>query len=212
MIEIISKKQGMKSLIKKLVELENLTACSGIHKKEGYRIVRKKNRNNKINIATLAWQLEQFASWIQTKNAPILDATGKMIGMIPMGARLTRQARPFISFYRVPDVFAHFKQVVRNLVRDFIIGRKMKPKAFMQAIADSASSSQKFIIANKKSAPNKPITEAIKGFNHPLKETGRLFNSIRGSVKSLKRSVRAVLKNSDIAKVNQIYKDLGGKS
>ena len=88
----------------------------------------------------------------------------------------------------------------------------MKPKAFLQAVADQASSSQKFIIANKKSAPKKPLTEAIKGFNHPLKETGRLFNSIRGSVKSLKRSVRAVLKTSDIAKVNKVYKDLGGKA
>ena len=47
MIEIISKKHGMKSLIKKLVELENLTGCAGIHRKEGYRLVRKKNRNNK---------------------------------------------------------------------------------------------------------------------------------------------------------------------
>lgn len=212
MIEIISKKQGMKSLIKKLVELENLTACAGIHKKEGYRIVRKKNRNNKINIATLAWQLEQFASWIQKKSAPISDATGKIIGIIPQGARLSRPARPFISFFKVPDVFGHFKDSVRNLVREFIIGRKMKPRAFMQHVADQASSSQKFIIASKKSTPNKTLTERIKGFNHPLKETGRLFNSIRGSVKSLKRSVRAVLKSSDIAKVNQIYKDLGGKA
>lgn len=196
-VEIICKKQGMKTLLKNLLALENFTGRAGINRNEGRQIVRRKgkSRTNKINMATLAWIQEQFIRYTRED-----------------GSVYIKQERPFIHFNLNSEVYNNFRSGVRNIVRKFASTKFKNPRSLMQYIVDFAVDAQKFIIINKKTAPNKPFTIAKKGFDHPLFDTGKMLRAIKGKVDQLSGKTKKVLKNYDIQRLNKIYKDLGGKA
>ena len=196
-VEIICKKQGMKTLLKNLLALENFTGRAGINRNEGRQIVRRKgkSRTNKINMATLAWIQEQFIAYVRDD-----------------GSMYVKPERYFIHFNLNPEVYNNFRRGVRDIVRKFALTKFKNPKSLMQYIVDFAVDAQKFIIINKKSKPNKPYTIAKKGFDHPLFDTGKMLRAIKGKVDQLSGKTKKVLKNYDIERLNKIYKDLGGKA
>lgn len=196
-VEIICKKQGMKTLLKNLLALENFTGRAGIFGRDGTQIVRRKgkSRTNKINMATLAWIQEQFIAYTRED-----------------GSMYVKPERKFIHFNLNPEVYGAFRNGVRDLVRRFAKNKFKNPRGLMQLIVDFAVDAQKFIIINKKTKPNTPYTISKKGFDWALFDTGKMLNAIKGKVDQLNNRDKKIIKNTNIERLNKIYKDLGGKA
>ncbi len=182
MITIIRKKQGMKSLIKKLVELQHFSTSAGIHTNEGKRKAFGWNgKKKKINIATLARVLETFASWIQPNTVTLKGDTGEYVTILK-GARLTRPARYFISLFEHSETWIKFKNMIYIWAKELIIQKSGRPRLFIKRIGDLASSYQKALILSNDQDKNSQITVKLKGFNAPLQRLGILYNSVKSKV------------------------------
>lgn len=194
--QIIHKRKGMKTLIRKIIWLQAYTAVSGIWKQEGRQYVPSGNsgkrkggkHNTKIKLAKLAETLENFASWIQPKTVIFSDpnAPENKLALIA-GRRYSRPARPFIMLWKINEAWNEIRQKVRRIILNYLAntsrGGKTGGKRVLDSIANEMQNMQKDRILSKKTDPNSIITTILKGINHPLYETGRLLESIRGRSK-----------------------------
>ena len=223
MITIVRKKKGMKSLIKKLVELQHFSSSAGIHTGDGQKKAHTPNRKSKINIATLAEMLEKYASWRQSKTVkipletPIVGRDGKekKFAVIKAGTTLKREARPFISIYMDNTIWSKFRDVVESWVRAFINAKGGQTRSLMRNIGDLASSYQKALALSASQPKNKPITVHEKGFNAPLQRTGMLYKSIKSKLYNGKNGLgvqgKAELKIQDAEYVDKLIAQINRK-
>lgn len=211
-IVIKRKKQGMKALIKKLVELQHVSVSAGIHKGEGKQKVKTAfGQKKKINVATLAKSLETFASWKQPKTVNIPNKDGKTYTTLHKDARMTRPARFFISFFKNTEVWNKFRSFVHKQVREFVLGRTYKPRFLMDLIGSVAVDSQKFIIMNGKTDPNSQVTIQIKGKDSPLVDSKQVLmpslkHKVRNDRNGHSKGTKDAIKMADAEYVDKIIK------
>ena len=188
-----------------LVWLQAYNAVSGIHKGEGRQWVRGNNKS-RIKLAKLAEVLETFATWIQSSTAVIPTFDGEYI-TIKAGARLHRPARPFIMLWKIPSAWDE----IRNRVRAFILtylnnttirGGKTNSKRIVDLIAQQMERTQKNRITELQTSSNSEITQKIKGFDFPLVNSWRLFDSIKG--KTSRTAVSGEAKEQKLKYLTQI--------
>lgn len=217
-VTIVRKKQGMKSLIKKLVELQHFGATVGIHSGVGSKLVRNpdgKPRKSKFNVAMLARNMETNATWIQSETVVKDFGDGTMI-MFEAGRRYHRKARHFVSLIEIPDYWGKLKSFLTQQVKLLVIGTGMRPRSFIKNIGSMASSLQRSVITSAKAPANAKATEDAKGFNHPLFWTGNnLLKSLDFKIISdkngLGQSGRDALKISDANLVDDLIKKINRK-
>lgn len=188
-VQIICKRRGLKNLVKKIIWLQAYNAVSGIWRQEGRQwVVGNDGSKKSIKLAELAKVMEEYVKWKQKNKVTIDCADGGKVH-IPADVWITKPARPFIMLWKIPEIWMD----LRNRVRAFILtylgntkvrGGKTHSKHVVDSITEQVELLQKNQISQKKTDRNSVITAKIKGFDHPLLDTGRLFNSIRGRTKS----------------------------
>lgn len=181
-LQIIHKRKGMKNLLKTIVALQMYYVTCGIHRNEGRRRVKSSSSNkSSVNRATLASLLEKTVSWIQPKTVTIPTHDGEEV-TIWAGARLRRPARIFIHLNLLPNIWNGLRSFIRTRV--LLLLKKQRvgatgAKKFLKALGVKALEEQQARINRKDTASNSEITEKIKGFNHPLFDTGALLESLK---------------------------------
>lgn len=213
-VTIIRKKQGMKSLIKKLVELQHFSTTVGIHSGVGRLLAKYPDGSKgKINLASLAKNLETNATWIQSKSVFRDFKDGTMI-MFEAGRRYSRKARHFVSLNQT-KYWNELRNNIREQVMLLVMGKGQKPRSFISAIGHFASVAQKRVIIDGSSTDNAPATINMKGRNSPLSWTGTLRNALNYEVKTAKQGIgqsgRDALKLSDANLVDDLIKKINRK-
>jgi len=211
-VQIIHKKKGMKTLIKKLAFLQSWTASAGIHKAEGRRKVNKKRGG--INMAKLASVLETFATWTQKKTVHKQGFDGNMV-TFKEGERLSRPARIFIKLQNISPIWSEIKAFMQKQIQSYLTSTGRGYRAggnIMKTISDFASEKQKDRIRNNETFRNSLRTVRLKGKDTPLHDTGALLNSITSKVKSdmngKGKANRLEKKAQYIAQVDSIIKKI----
>lgn len=182
-VQVIHKKKGLKTLLKKLESLQDYQATVGIHKGDGRKKV-SSNGKNPINTATLAKVMETDHDIKPTKDLYIETYDGSTVHLAK-DATYHQPARYFIKLQNVPEQWSKIKSYLRQEFLDFIgfKGRGRREGTYVfKRIGSFAEKAQKYRIINAETAKNGPATEAIKGFNHPLLDTGHLLDSISSRV------------------------------
>lgn len=195
-IKIISKKQGLKKALKELAKLEKSCVTVGIHKGQG-RLKKTVSGRGPINMATLAKLQETAMSWIQKNTVVIPCADGDDI-IIPKGARLNKPARIFVNLQKVPDVYGAIQNFISDKIRS-LLSKSIKTSminSFWNTIGEKILLEQKNRIQLQRTDKNSEITQKIKGFNHPLFDTGALLNAL--SFKRITGKKKSVLDNIKI--------------
>jgi len=180
-ITIIHKKQGMKSLIKKLVELQHFNVTVGIHSGFGRKLVfGADGKKKKINIATLAKALETYASWEQSKTVRIPNKDGETWSILKAGKRYVRYGRAFITILTENStILNNFRAFLEKQTRTFIGTKSYSPRFYMDLIGSVAEDTQRFALQNGRAvgnADNSPFTIRVKGKNTPLQDTSSVLS------------------------------------
>lgn len=190
---VIHKKKGLKTLISKLVYLQQYQGTSGIQKGRNPRV------GKGINLAGLAQLLEEGFSWVQKTAFYKPAIKGKKFSggynvdrdevIIPRGKRMEVPARPFISVFKIPAMWEQVKEYARALVKGYLNPNVKRKQAYckqlFKLLANFVATKQKERIGSPDLQPNAPLTIMLKNGDIPLEETGRLRYSITG--KSEKR-------------------------
>ena len=213
-VTIIRKKQGMKSFIKKLVELQHFSTTVGIHTGPGRLLAKYPDgTKSKINLASLAKNMETNATWIQSKDVFRDFKDGTYI-MFEAGRRYSRVARYFVSLIQT-KYWGELRNNIRQQVMSFITVKGQNPRSFISSIGHFASVAQKRVIIEGSSADNKQATVNVKGRNSPLSWTGALRDALNYEVRTDKSGIgqsgRDALKLSDANLVDDLIKKINRK-
>lgn len=218
--EVKFKKNEMKSLMKKIALLQMYYLTVGIHKGQGTRLANSTS-SSKINIATLAHWLEEGASWVQSKTIRIPSklpvgnpATGKIENFVTIfkGTHINVPSRLFISLNKIPYVWSNIKNFTNNAIKMFIgLNRGTgNAKKFFEILGIEIERNQKQRITNGFGVDgNSPTTEKIKGFNHPLLDSGNMLDSIRYKInKNFGKGEKKIAKLKYLTEIENMFKDL----
>lgn len=181
-IQIKHPKKGLKQFIRKLMMLNMYNVTVGIHKNEGRRRANTRT-NSKSNIAKVASILEAGADYIQSKTIVIKgDNLEKYI--IPEGTHIHIPSRLFLSIHKISEAFNSLKTFCNGIVQEFVLRNRSvgSAKTFWEQLGREAQRQQKLQITGSYTERNSTLTELIKGFNHPLFDTGKLLESIKYKV------------------------------
>lgn len=195
-IKIISKKQGLKKALKELAKLEKSCVTVGIHKGQG-RLKKTVSGRGPINMATLAQLQETALSWIQKSTAVIPCADGDTV-IIPKGARLKKPARIFIDLRKIANVYASIQMFISTRFKLLnLTGIKTSSaNKFWESVGSKILEEQQNRIKRQDTHSNSDITKKIKGFDHPLFDTGSLLNAL--SFKRITGKKKSALDNIKI--------------
>lgn len=161
----------------------------------------------RINLATLAYYLEQPISWVQNKTISVQGVDG--IVNIYKGARIHRPARIFIRIFKLPEVWNRVRSFIRMQVQNLLLRAGTQGKQFWVAIGTMTCNEQKGVIRTGHNAGNSDITTKIKGKNHPLFDTGRLLNSSTYKVRKNYSGKLSEAKVHFLAHLDEMMKQLG---
>lgn len=209
-------KKGMKTLIRKIIWMQAYYSAIGLHRQEGRLWIPSGNGKKRIKLATLAYVLEQGASWIQGKTVILTNYKGERTA-IKAGSRIKIPSRTFIRINKIPDLWDKLRAYYRELIFKHLNAKDRNYKQGAKKIFDEIGSFvkilQKNIISQGNTAENRLITEWYKGFNHPLKNTGKLGESIRNKTLSSAKgkAQRDEQRLRYLTDIDNMIKQLNGK-
>ena len=192
--KVVVKRNDLKGLMKKLSLLQMYYLTVGIHTNEGRRISNSRTKS-KSNIAKVAHIMESGATYTQSKTVripsaqsvgnPLISDKFENFVTILKGTLITIPQRIFISLNKLPFVWNKVQAYSESLLNTLMsqnmgtgnaskyydnMGKRLQMD-MMERIGITGTTFYH--------APNSPTTIKIKGFNHPLFDTGKMLNSIK---------------------------------
>lgn len=150
----------------------------GVHKEQGRHNV-EKALWNEFGVAPF-----RLATPMKKKLA-----NGKFVKLLPETV-LQIPARPFVRLYLHPSSLENFRKYYEQEMNyKFLSGLKtpaQDAKNLLNDVSDfTEEQMKKNVVEGNDLKRNAPLTIAIKGFDYPLVETGKMLKSIKGKVEKI---------------------------
>lgn len=188
--KVISKRNGLKKALKELAKFEKSCVTVGIHKGQGRLKKTVSGGRGTINMATLAKYQETDVHWTQKNTVVIPCADGESV-VIPKGTIHHKPARIFVNLQKIPNIWAGIGMFISTRLKYLSIkGLKLSSiNKFWESVGSKILEEQQNRIRRADTVSNSETTQRIKGFNHPLFDTGALlgalsFKRVTGKAKS----------------------------
>ena len=159
--------------------LGKVKATVGVHAEDS-----KKDKYGVTTVQKAIWNEFGVEEWTAKRDYDFIKK-GKQY-FVSKGQKFKIPARPFVRLYIHPNSVKIIQQELNRNMRTMLNfhGRLTQPLKAATTTMDNVGRKAKEEMKNliKKGsplyAPNSPFTVQIKGFDHPLYETGDLLNSI----------------------------------
>lgn len=150
----------------------------GVHREQGSH-----------NVDKAFWN--EFGGGTFTLSTPMRKklADGSWV-RLDAGTTLRMPARPFIRLYLRPENIRLIRECYLSKINDSFQSGLKAPKTDAKEVLNEVGEGGKVAQWTNMEEwttklPNAPLTVAIKGFNHPLFDTGKMFNAIKYKVRKI---------------------------
>lgn len=158
-------------------ELMENKVSVGVHKEQGQE-----------NLHKALWN-EFGSSYVLQRNKRRKKANGEWV-TIPKGSLIITPARPFLrltlktsSINLIEDCFL---QKINESIRGGLHAPKTSAKSVLKEVGEGGQAAQWINMEEwTQKLPNAQLTIDIKGFDHPLFKTGKLFNAIKYKIRKV---------------------------